>query len=305
MSNHNKAIIAIILANFFFGTNVIAVKHIAPLLVSPLALTTMRVMGTAILFWIFFGFKKSNNAFEKKDIILLIGCAITGISLNQALSIKGISLTSPIHASLLILTTPISISLLAALFLKEKLSQYKIIGLLLGISGGALLIFSRDLSSINNGDQTKGDLYVILSALCYSTYVLLMKPLAIKFHSITILKWVFLIASFISLPIGFSSVASIPWSHFDFTDWFSLIYIVFGATFLAYLFMNYGISQLGASRTSSFMYSQPFFAAIAAIIILNESITLPKIIAASLIFTGVYIANKSSPGNKPSKGSYE
>jgi drug/metabolite transporter (DMT)-like permease len=69
--------------------------------------------------------------------------------------------------------------------------------------------------------------------------------------------------------------------------------------------MNYGISQLGASRTSSFMYSQPFFAAIAAIIILNESISLPKIIAASLIFTGVYIANKSSPVNKPSKSTFE
>jgi drug/metabolite transporter (DMT)-like permease len=53
------------------------------------------------------------------------------------------------------------------------------------------------------------------------------------------------------------------------------------------------------------MYSQPFFAAIAAIIILNESISLPKIIAASLIFSGVYIANKSNQENKPSKSSFE
>ena len=171
-------------------------------------------------------------------------------------------------------------------------------GLLLGIAGGALLIFSRDLSAINNGNQTKGDIYVILSALCYSTYVLLMKPLASKFQSITILKWVFLIGSVISLPIGFSDVVIIKWGSFNFISWFCLIYIVFGATFLAYLFMNYGISKLGASRTSSFMYSQPFFAATAAIIILNESISLPKILAAILIFSGVYVANKTNYSNK-------
>jgi len=298
MGDTKKAIIAILLANFFFGTNVIAVKHITPILVSPLALTTLRVVGTAILFWIFFGFKKSLQPFTKKDTLLLILCAISGISLNQALSIKGISLTSPIHASLLILTTPITISLLAAIFLKEKLTQFKIIGLLLGITGGALLIFSRDLSVLDNGDRAKGDLLVIFSALCYSTYVLLMKPLAVKFHSMTILKWVFLIGSIISFPIGFSEVVSIHWENFSLLSWFSLFYIVFGATFLAYLFMNYGISQLGASRTSSFMYSQPFFTAIAAMIILNESISLPKIIAAALIFTGVYIANLSNRVSK-------
>lgn len=288
----NKAVVAVILANFFFGTNVIAVKHITPILVSPVALTTLRVIGATILFWAFFNQKEFEKPFAKKDILFLVLCAISGISLNQGLSIKGISLTSPIHASLLILTTPISISILAAIFLKESLNKNKIIGLLLGISGGALLIFARDLSIVSNGDQAKGDLFVILSALCYSTYVLLMRPLATRFHSITILKWVFLIGSIISLPIGLPDLLKINWSSFNFIDWFCIVYVIFGATFLAYLFMNYGISHLGASRTSSFMYSQPFFAAIAAILILNESITLPKIIAALLIFTGVFIANK-------------
>ena len=302
MSDNKKAITAILLANFFFGTNVIAVKQITPGIVSPLGLTTLRIVGAAILFWIFFGYKKSVQVFSTKDVLLLVCCAIAGISLNQALSIKGISLTSPIHASLLILTTPISISLLAAIFLKEKLSRFKIIGLILGVAGGALLIFSRDLSAINRGNQAMGDFYVILSALCYSTYVLLMKPLASKFQNLIILKWVFLIGSIITLPIGYADLVLIKWSSFNFTTWFCLFYIVIGATFLAYFFMNYGISKIGASPTSSFMYSQPFFAAIAAIMILNESISLPKIIAATLIFAGVYIANKPNNTHKIAEG---
>ena len=255
----------------------------------------MRVVGSAILFWTFFGTKKSLQPFTKKDFFVLCLCAIAGISLNQAFSIKGISLTSPIHASLLILTTPISISLLAAIFLKEKLTLNKSIGLFLGISGGALLIFSRDLSIVNNGDQTKGDLLVILSALCYSTYVLLMKTLANKYPSLYILNWVFLVGTLISLPFGWSDLQATQWHAFDMVSWGCLIYIVCGATFLAYLLMNFGIEKLGASTTSSFMYSQPFFAAVAAILILNESLSWPKIIAATLIITGVYIANQVKP----------
>jgi drug/metabolite transporter (DMT)-like permease len=291
MSRSYKAIIAVVFANFFFGTTVIAVKHITPSIITPVALTTVRVVATACLFWLFFGFTKSANKFTRKDFLILMVCALMGISFNQGFSIKGMSLTSPIHASLLILTTPISISLLAALFLKEKLTPYKLGGLLLGITGGAILIFSRDLSVLNSGDQTKGDLFVMLSALCYSTYVLIMKSLSSKYPNLTILKWVFLIGACISLPFGWQDLQKVPWHNFDTLSWFCLFYIVVGATFLSYLFMNYGISQLGASRTSSFMYSQPFFAAVSAIILLNERISLSKILAASLIFTGVYLAN--------------
>ena len=294
MSNYYKAIIAVIFANFFFGTTIIAVKHITPSLISPIALTSVRVVATAFLFWTFFGFQKNKQPFTRKDFYILIVCSVLGISFNQAFSITGMSLTSPIHASLLILTTPITITILAAIFLKEKLTRYKIAGLLLGLSGGALLIFSRDLSVINKGDQTMGDLFVIMGALCYSTYVVLMKSLATKYTNLSILKWVFLMGIIISLPLGWHDLQKVEWHSFDALSWFCLSYVVIGATFLAYLFMNYGISEIGASRTSAFMYSQPFFAAISAVIILHESLSIPKILAASFIMSGVYLANLSN-----------
>ncbi len=291
MTDQQKARAGVLLGNFFFGTSVIAVKHISPSLMEPMALTAIRIGATTILFWLMFAMKPVKTGITTKDFRLLFICAIAGITLNQTFSMRGISMTSPIHASLLILTTPITITLLAAWFLKESLNRLKITGLLLGVSGGALLVFSRDLSDKAGAQQSLGDLFVILGALSYSTYVICIRPLTKKYHAVHILQWVFLFGSLISLPLGWSALREIQWSSLDAKSWFALAYIVFGATFFAYQLMNYGVNKLGASVTGSFMYTQPFFATLASMIILGESLSVPKILAAVLIMTGVFLTN--------------
>ncbi len=291
MTEKQKAIAAVLLGNFFFGTSVIAVKHISPLLMNPIALTAIRVSVTTILFWLLFAMKPVKMGITRKDFLRLFFCAVVGITMNQTFSMKGMSLTSPIHASLLVLTTPIVITFLAAWILKESLNAFKLIGLLLGISGGALLVFSRDLSAVAGEQQSLGDLFVIMGAICYSLYVVAIRPLMEKYKAMHILQWVFLFGCFFSLPLGWGSLQEVSWAAFDGLSWFALAYVVLGATFLAYQFMNYGISKLGSSKTGSFIYTQPFFATIASMLLLHETLSLPKIGAALLIMGGVFLAN--------------
>jgi drug/metabolite transporter (DMT)-like permease len=296
MTEKQKAVIAVLLGNFFFGTSVIAVKHIAPSLMPALALTTVRVVCTTLLFWMMFAVKPQRMEITKKDYRLLFFCAIVGITMNQTFSIRGMSLTSPIHASLLVLTTPITITLLAAWILKEKLTSFKLIGLFLGVSGGALLVFSRDLSGQAGAQQLTGDVFAILGAISYSLYVVFIRPLMPRYKAMHILQWVFLFGCIFTLPIGWASLQEIQWHSFDALSWFSLIYVVLGGTFFAYQLMNYSISKLGASITGSFVYTQPFFTAIASIILLHESLSISKVMAATLIMTGVFLANYGRRG---------
>jgi drug/metabolite transporter (DMT)-like permease len=291
MKDQTKARIGVLIGNFFFGTSVIAVKHITPSLLSPFALTTIRIVTTTVLFWLMYAVKPTRIRIAKKDFLLFIFCALTGIAMNQTFSMWGMALTSPIHASLLVLTTPITITLLAAWFLKEPLGSLKLLGLFLGISGGALLVFSRDLSSHAGGQQSLGDLFIIMGALSYSTYAILIKPLMTRYKAAHILQWVFLFACFASVPLGWKDLAEVRWPLFDGWSWCAMVYVVLGATFFAYQLMNYGISKLGASITGSYIYLQPFFATLASMLILNESLNLPKIGAALLIMTGVFLTN--------------
>jgi drug/metabolite transporter (DMT)-like permease len=291
MKEQTKARIGVLLGNFFFGTSVIAVKHISPSLIPALGLTAIRIFCTTILFWLLYTFNPIKMGFTGKDFLRLFFCAIAGITLNQSFAILGMSLTSPIHASLLILATPITITILAAIILKERLSRFKVLGLTLGISGGALLVFSRDISSAGGANQSLGDMFVILGAISYSTYVVNIKPLMLQYKATHILQWVFLFGCFFSLPIGWKYITTVSWTTFDGMDWFCLVYVVLGATFFAYRLMNYGINKLGAGITGSYIYTQPFFATVASILILHETLNMFKLAAAALIVSGVFLTN--------------
>jgi drug/metabolite transporter (DMT)-like permease len=291
MNENTKARAGVLLANFFFGTSVIAVKHITPSLMPPFALTAVRITVTMLLFWSLYAIRPVKMGISTKDFIRLLFCALLGITMNQTFTMLGFSLTTPIHASLLLLSTPITITLLAAWFLKESLNGLKVAGLLLGVSGGAVLVFSKDQSAQAGPQQSLGDLLVVLSSVSYSIYVISIKPLIAKYKAMHILQWVFLFGTFFSLPIGWNALGKVQWQAFDGWSWFALAYCIIGATFLAYQFMNYGIKKLGASITGSYIYTQPFFATIASMIILHESLSLPKIGAAVLIMAGVFLTN--------------
>ncbi len=291
MTESTKARAGVLLGNFFFGTSVIAVKHISPSIIPAVGLTSVRIGATTLLFWLLYMAKPVKMSFAGKDYIRLFFCAIAGITMNQTFTMMGMSLTSPIHSSLLILTTPIAITFLAAWFLKEPLNGLKLIGLLLGISGGALLVFSKDLSSKVGGEQSLGDLLTIIGALSYSIYVISIKPIIGKHKATHILQWVFLFGCFVSLPLGWKPLTQVSWSAFDGLSWFCIVYIVLGSTFFAYQLMNYGISKLGASVTGTYMYTQPFFTTLASMLLFHETLSLPKVGAAALIMTGVFLTN--------------
>jgi drug/metabolite transporter (DMT)-like permease len=295
-----KARAGVLVANFFFGTSVIAVKHISPSLMPPFALTAVRVVVTMLLFWSMYALRPVKTGIARKDFLRLLFCAVFGITLNQTFTMMGFSLTSPIHASLLLLTTPITITLLSAWLLKETLTGLKIMGLLLGVSGGALLVFSRDLSAIAGKQQSLGDLLVVLSSFSYAIYAVSLKPLMAKYSATHILQWVFLFGTFFSLPIGWKALGTVQWAAFGGWDWFSLAYCILGATFIAYQLMNNGIKKLGASIAGSYIYTQPFFATAASILILHEALNWQKAGAAMLIMGGVFMANYKKERNRES-----
>ena len=210
--------------------------------------------------------------------------------INQILFIKGVSLTTPIHSALLSLATPIFITIIAAWLLREGFTLLKFMGLLLGIGGAAMLILLKDSSHTGN-NVLLGDVMVLINAISYAFYLVLVRPLMKTYSGIQVLRWIFTFGSLVILPFGMQEFLTTHWGAFDLSHWLALGFVAIGATFLAYLLNVYGISIIGASATGAYIYTQPVFAALIAIAFTGEHFSLVKMIAAILIFTGVYLAN--------------
>jgi len=289
--------LALFFANLFFAINLTAVKHLTSLhLAEPFGLNVVRVGVSAVLLWLLYLLKPVNIKIEKGDRNRLLLCAVTGIAINQLLFLKGLSLTYPIHAALLLLITPILIVFIAAWILKERLGLFKISGLALGVSGALVLILAKE--AVGNADNIlMGDILIIINAVSYTIYFILVKPLMLKYNPVVILRWVFTFGLILVLPFGWVEFLEIPWGDYTAVDYTSIGLVVFTGTFLAYLFNLYGIKNLGASTAGFYIYTQPVFAALIAMIFLHEQLTMYKIIAALLIFSGVYLANKQVKKN--------
>jgi drug/metabolite transporter (DMT)-like permease len=294
MQINNKAYAAAIVANFIFGSSYALVKYITPGFIHPFALNFIRVTVSIFLFWTLFLFKPGKTRIDKNDIPRFLLCGLTGVTINQIFFIKGLSLTTAIHSSLLSLGTPIFITIIAAWLLKEGFNAAKAAGLVFGIGGASILILMKDNSTVGS-NMLIGDLFILINAISYAFYLVLVRPLMAKYSGIQVLRWVFTFGALGIIPFGLPHILTTNWMAFGLSHFLALAYIAIATTFFAYLLTVYAISTIGSSATGAFIYTQPVFAAVIATIFAGEHFTISKAIAALLIFTGVYLVNFKKP----------
>lgn len=289
-----SAHLALLAVNMIYGANYVIAKGVMPEKLSPNAFILARVLGAVILFWSIFLFKKEKVA--TKDFIRLALCGVFGVAVNQLFFFNGLNITSPINASIIMTITPILVLIMAALIIKEKITKQKLVGVLVGFSGAALLtILSIDSS---RSGSIQGDIFVLINALSYGFYLVLVKPLMSKYKPITVISWVFLFGFMIVLPIGYQDLARADWQNFSLETYYRIGYVIIGVTFLTYLFNIYALKIVSPSVSSSYIYLQPVMSGLAAALFswygledYTGEITGLKIGATILIFIGVYLVS--------------
>lgn len=128
MSKRTLAILAAIGATFIYGINHTVAKGVMPTHVKPFGFIFLRVGGAALLFWLisFFGPKEK---IEKRDWGRMLVCTLLGMSINMLSFFKGLQLSTPINSAVLVTITPIIVVVISALFLKERITLNKGLGI--------------------------------------------------------------------------------------------------------------------------------------------------------------------------------
>ena len=284
------AILAAFAASAIYGVNHTIAKGLMPLYIEPFGFILLRVSGAAILFWIISLFAPKEKI-ATSDWPRILGCAVSGMVINMLFFFKGLSLSTPINSSVIITLSPVIVLILGSILIKERITLLKTVGIIIGMAGAMVLVLFSSGENFNAPNIPLGNLLFIVNAFSYGLYLILVKPLTRKYHAITLMKWLFLIAIFINLPVTYTEFMAVEWENLPFDAIWKMGFVVLGTTFMTYLLNIYALKQLSASTISAFIYLQPLIAITFAIMVGADSLNWTKGIAATLVFVGVYMVS--------------
>lgn len=178
--------------------------------------------------------------------------------------------------------------------MREKIQPNYWIGIILGAIGVLLITISS-----NNADQEVsliGDILILLSTFLFAFYTVLLKqPKQEQYLSNKVFTTLTLIiGSVILLP--FAMVETFYYGFPKIETWktgLSVMYLVIGATILAYWFWNKALERVSASVSGLYLNALPLISIVASIVLLNESLTWRIVMGGSLVLFGVVWADKS------------
>lgn len=298
MSKRTLAILTAIGATTIYGLNHTIAKGVMPNYVGAFGFVMLRVIGAAALFWIV-SFLGPKEKIDKKDYLRMLICAILGMGVNMMVFFKGLSLSTPINSSVLVTTTPIIVLIMSAILIKERITQKKVLGIFIGLIGAlGLILFGTEIRQ-DAPNIPLGNFLILMNSVFYGTYLILAKILISKYHPFTFMKWLFSLGILICLPFGYQELSEIEWGLLPFEVIWRIAFVIIGTTFCTYLFNIFALTQLKASTLSAFVYVQPLIGILFAIAMGKDTLTTIKILAATLVLLGVYLASRKSPSPKP------
>lgn len=220
-----------------------------------------------------------------RDIAGLLLTGIIGIALyTVALNSGEVSVSAGI-ANFLVNTSPVITALLAVILLKERLRLWGWIGILICISGVAIIAWS-------GGEGTHisvGALWVLGASLADGLYFVLQKPSLARYSALqctTYAIWGGTLALLIFTPGLLTDLRHASWPA---TMAVGYLGIFPGA--IGYLSWAYALARLPAARAASFLYLTPAVTLVIGWIWLGEWLPWLALLGGGLTLIGVICVN--------------
>ena len=292
MKSRALALLAAFGATAIYGMNHTIAKVVMPHYIGPFGFIMLRVVGACILFWLV-SFFIPKETIERKDFLRIAFTALFGMCINMLMFFKGLQLSTPINSGVIVTLTPIIILILSAFFLKEKLTRFKFLGIVLGFIGALLLIlYGSSTKVINAPDISLGNTMLLINAVSFGAYLVMVKPLTKKYSTVTLMKWMFLLGVIYTFPFTITEFIEVSWKALPFEAIWRIGFVIVGTTFLTYMFNVYALKTLPATTIGAFTYLQPIITIVYAVITGNDILDGVKILACLLVFLGVYLVSK-------------
>jgi drug/metabolite transporter (DMT)-like permease len=292
MSERHKALAAIIVCVLFWGFSFISIKIVGAIF-PPMSQGFLR-FAIAMIFLYFIKRKLApNEKLRKRDIPLLLGAGISGVTLYFFCENNGVALVTASEASIAVGAIPV-LTMIAD-WLGEKITRNKNSGFpRLGIRqwmgafisiGGVWLVAGV---AIAISGSILGYIYMAGTALCWVAYSLLTRPLFARCSRVYIVFWqsaagFICFTPFMCMELG-------QWGTPDAPVILHLVFLGVCCSALGYWLYARSLEVLGMSVTVIFINLIPVITVIGGFFVLHDRLTLLQWLGAGLVIGGVYLS---------------
>jgi drug/metabolite transporter (DMT)-like permease len=277
----------------FWGISFVATR-VALRYVSPIALIATRfAFGVALLHGLLL-VRRVPLVPPRARWRALATMGFVGVSVHMLLQSYALTLTTAVRTGWLIGVIPIWSALLAAIFLHERFGPGKIVGLLLGFLGAAVVVTRGRLdASLLALPTTHGDLLVLASTITWAIYTVFSNDTIRALGSLRatagamLFGWVLLVPLFLARH-AWRELATVPP-----VGWGAILFLGLGCSGLAYWFWYGALERVETSSVAAFLYLEPLVTVAAAVPLLGERVAVSTVVGGATVLLGVALVQRS------------
>jgi drug/metabolite transporter (DMT)-like permease len=267
-----------------WGFNFTVTKYVLTHGFKPLAYSSIRYGGAALLFGALTIRREGSLRVGRRSIPLLVAAAVVGILLNQLGYVYAVKLTTATTVSLIIGTTPIFAALFAYVVGLERLSASFWLASVISFGGVALVAVG---SSGGLSGNVWGDVLGVATAATWAAYSVFVAPLMRDYSPFRISAIVLVLGWIPLAAIGSHQLATQDYGALPALAWICLGYALLGPLVTTNVLWFTAIDRVGPSRATLFANMQPFVGALCALLILSEPITWLQVLGGVAIAVGI------------------
>lgn len=288
---YGNAYILLTLTALMWGGNAIA-SRLAVDEVSPMALTALRWIGVCLIMPPLF----RRDLFAARPTIrahwrMILFMGALGYTSFNALMYMAAKTTSAINIGIIQGSIPVIVMLGAFAVLREPARPRQIVGVALTLLGVGVTATRGDPAVAKTLTFAAGDLFMLIACALYAAYTVALRkrpplPPLVLFTTLAI------VACFSSFVLLFGEwlAGALVWPSP--TGWAIILYVALFPSLVSQLFFMRGVELIGPNRAGVFVNLVPVFAALLAVLILEERFELYHAAALSLVLGGIWFAER-------------
>jgi drug/metabolite transporter (DMT)-like permease len=254
----------------------------------PLILLAARFSLAGILILGFTAFQRDAWQLSWRDVAVFAVLGVANNALYLGLGYTGLQTVSAGLGGLIVSANPVFTAALAALFLCERLTARKVLGLLLGITGVSFIVWHR--MSVGT-DSLHGILFTLASLASIVSGTILFKLFAPKGS-----LWVGngiqnMAAGLVLIPVAltFADMNAIQ-PNMQLAGAFA--FLVLGGSVLAYALWFYLLKTCGATEASAYHFIMPPLGILFAFLVLGEHVAFRDMLGIIPVALGIYLVTR-------------